>query len=152
MQLSHRTIGILALLGGVGIIVGTLNFHALTTQQFGAAFFPRLLGGALILCGVLMVIVTPRGVTLGGTPIRTGRSGLRIVALLASVPFWVLVSPVLGFIATTFLLMTALTMLAGGKMIPAVTSGLGLSLLLFLIFGQLLRVPLPYGLLDRLLI
>lgn len=150
MHLSHRIIGILALLGGAGLIVGTLDFHALATQHFGAAFFPRLLGVALIFCGVLMVIVAPRSVAFRVT--LTGRAGLRSVALFASVPFWVLVSPVLGFIATTFLMMTALTMLAGAKILPAVTSGLGLSFLLFLIFGQLLRVPLPYGLLERLLI
>lgn len=151
MHINDRFIGLLAILGGIAIIAGTLGFRAIPGQQFGSAFFPQLLGGSLILCGVAFAANGSGGALLRISKILKGRSGLRVAAVLASVIGWVVVSPLLGFIVTTTLLIAALAVLAGGRVVPSAATGLGMAVVLFLIFGQLLRVPLPLSALEAVL-
>lgn len=151
MKINDRLIGLLAILGGLAVITGTLGFREVPGQQFGSAFFPRLLGAALILCGVAFVATATNGPLLRIGEILKGRSGLKIATVLTAVIGWILVSPLLGFILTTSLLIAALALLAGGKLVPSAATGLGMAVILFLIFGQLLRVPLPLGVIESVL-
>ena len=74
MQINDRIIGLLAILGGIAVIIGTLGFREIPGQQFGSAFFPRLLGGALILCGIatsLPLAAFAAQAALGGVALMT---------------------------------------------------------------------------------
>ncbi|WP_428929213.1 tripartite tricarboxylate transporter TctB family protein [Marinibacterium sp. SX1] len=151
MQINDRIIGLLAILGGIAVIIGTLGFREIPGQQFGSAFFPRLLGGALILCGIAFAVTGARGQLVRVGDMLRGSSGMKVAAILAAVIGWVLISPLLGFILTTALLIAGLAVMAGGRLWPSAATGLGMAVVLYLIFGELLRVPLPLGLIERIL-
>ncbi|MAZ82995.1 MAG: hypothetical protein CME90_05210 [Hoeflea sp.] len=151
MQINDRIIGLLAILGGIGIYAGTFGFRSIPGQQYGSAFFPRVLAIVLVIAGVLMLFTAVRGklVTIG--EMLKGSSGLKVLAVLVSVVVWVYLSPLVGFIATTAFLIAALAIVAGGSPLPSIATGIGMSIILFFVFGQLLRVPLPLSAIERLL-
>ena len=84
--------------------------------------------------------------------ILLGAAKWQVVAALAAVIGWVLISPYLGFIATSALMIWVLILLAGGRLLPAAVTASVMAYLLYLIFGVLLRVPLPLGEIERLLL
>ena len=57
----------------------------------------------------------------------------------------------MGFITTTTLLIWALILIAGGRVFPAAATAMAMAVLLYVVFGLLLRVPLPFGPIERLL-
>lgn len=151
MQLNDRLIGALAVCGGMAVIAGTFGFRELPGQQFGSAFFPRIVGAALILTGLAMVAIRSDGPWVRLPDLLRGRARWQVAAALVAVIGWVIVSPFLGFIAATTLLIWALILVAGGRVIPAALTALVMAGLLYLVFGVLLRVPLPFGAIERLL-
>jgi putative tricarboxylic transport membrane protein len=152
MQINDRLIGAIAICGGVAIIAGTLGFRELPGQQFGSAFFPRIVGSALILIGLAMMVMRTEGPWMRVPDILLGAAKWQVVAALAAVIGWVLISPYLGFIATSALMIWVLILLAGGRLLPAAVTASVMAYLLYLIFGVLLRVPLPLGEIERLLL
>lgn len=151
MQLNDRLIGLLTIIGGIAVIAGTLGFRELPGQQFGSAFFPRIIGGALILTGLALLFRTCPAPWLKLPQLLTGRGKWTVPAALLAVVAWVVVVPALGFIATTAVMIALLILVAGGRLLPAAATGAGVAFLLHGIFGLLLRVPLPPGLIERLL-
>lgn len=151
MLLNDRVIGILTVLGGVAVIWGTLDFREIPGQQYGSAFFPRILGVVLIMTGVALFLTAAHGTLATRSEMLRGRAAGQVSAVLVAVVGWVFLSPFLGFIATTTLLITALVLLAGGRLIPATLTAVAMAGLLYLVFGVLLRVPLPFGIIERLL-
>ncbi|GHA62849.1 tripartite tricarboxylate transporter TctB [Amylibacter ulvae] len=151
MKINDRIIGGLTILGGLGVIAGTLEFREIPGQLFGSAFFPRILGVALILTGFVQTVTGANGALFQVNEILKGRSGLQVLAALAAIVIWVIISPALGFILTTACLIAALAMLAEGRLWPSIATGVVMSFILFFVFGKLLRVPLPYGLIESVL-
>ena len=151
IQFNDRLIGALAVAGGAAVIAGTLGFRELPGQQFGSAFFPRIVGSALILTGFALIISAARVPWLLVSDLLRGRAALQVACTLVAVIGWVLVSPVLGFIPATALIVFGLILVAGGRLLPAACTAVGTALLLYAVFGLLLRVPLPYGVIERLL-
>lgn len=152
MQLNDRLIGALALCGGIAVIAGTLGFRELPGQQFGSAFFPRIIGGALILTGLAMQIRPAPGPWMHWPDILRGQAAGQVAAALVAVIVWTVLAPYAGFIATTTLLIWALILIAGGRVLPAAATAVGMAVLLYGVFGLLLRVPLPFGPVERLLL
>ena len=152
MQINDRLIGAIAICGGVAIIAGTLGFRELPGQQFGSAFFPRIVGSALILTGLAMLVTRAEGPWMRVPDMLRGVAKWQVAAALAAVIGWVLISPYLGFIATTALMIWVLILLAGGRPLPAALTASVMACLLYMVFGVLLRVPLPFGAIERLLL
>lgn len=148
MKINDRIIGGIAILGGVSIIATTFGFREIPGQMFGSAFFPRILGSALIIIGATQAITGANGKPLTVSEILKGRSGFQVLAALIAVVLWVLISPLLGFILTTSSLIAGLAILANGRFWPSVLIGIVMSFILFFVFGKLLRVPLPYGIIE----
>jgi len=152
MQLDDRLIGVAAIIGGIAVIAGTFGFRQVPGQEFGSAFFPRIVGSALMVTGATLFLFAKGGGTRIALPGgMKGRSAFSGIAVLAAAVFWLLTAPHLGFMATTFLTMAALMLLAGGRLVTSLFISAGMTLLLHLVFGNLLRVPLPYGFLESLL-
>lgn len=149
MQLNDRLLGVAAILGGIAVISGTLDFRQIPGQQFGSAFFPRLIGGAMIVTGLALALTKAEGAWVRFDDILRGSAGLKVACVFVAVVAWVLISPSLGFIATTALMIVLLILLGGGRPIAASLTGVGMALVLHLIFSVLLRVPLPFGLIER---
>ena len=78
-----------------------------------------------------------------------GRGNIPLfVGFIAAPILYVLVAPTLGFLLTMPLIVAGLVWLASGRIVAAVLLGIGLTLALHVIFYQLLRVTLPWGLLT----
>lgn len=151
MQLNDRLIGALTVCGGVAVIAGTFGFRELPGQQFGSSFFPRIVGAALILTGLVMAVLRDEGPWVRLPDLLRGWAKWQVAAALLAVIIWVLVSPHLGFIAATALMIWVLILISGGRFVPAALTALVMAGLLYLVFGVLLRVPLPFGAIERLL-
>ncbi|QRF69117.1 tripartite tricarboxylate transporter TctB family protein [Ponticoccus alexandrii] len=148
MKFNDRMIGLLAILGGLAIIAGTFGFRAVPGQQFGSAFFPRIVGVATILAGFVQIIVATPGPFLRIADDLRNRDALCKLAVVAGVVIWLLTVQSLGFLLTTGLLTGALALIFGARPAPAAMVAIGLPILLHLIFSSLLRVPLPRGVIE----
>lgn len=157
MHLSDRVTGLfLVVLGALAFWSGS-RLPAVPGQDVGPAAFPMVIGTGLVLCGVLIVVGIGRsfeaaepdeGVEAPGLARRLGRIGW----LAAFLPpllliFYVFAADRLGFLLTAaFLLLVSARALGASWRLT-----LGVTLLappfVHLVFGKLLRVPLPDGLL-----
>ncbi|WP_299407037.1 tripartite tricarboxylate transporter TctB family protein [uncultured Roseobacter sp.] len=148
MQFSNRFIGIVALIGAAAIVYGTFGFRAVPGQQFGAGFFPRITAGCLALTGCAMILSSgPRPWMTVPEWMRTAQA-FKVAALPLGGIAWVLIAPFLGFILTTALLILTLVILMRGHLLIGLGVAVGLSLLLHVVFSVLLRIPLPFGVVE----
>jgi putative tricarboxylic transport membrane protein len=149
MRFSDSAIGTFLILVSAGALLHMRKFPALEPGHPGPAAYPSVLAVLMILAGVGLVI---RGVRRGerffkvdgGAVGGLGRANIPLV-LLAPVAYIVLAEP-LGFLITSSLLLAV--MMKGLRvgtlwsllMAFFVTAGI------YLLFGKMLRVPLPWGL------
>lgn len=148
MKFNDRMIGLIAILGGVAIIAGTFGFRSVPGQQFGSAFFPRIVGMATILVGLAQIIVATPGPLLRIADDLRDRDAFCKLAVIAGVLIWLFTVQSLGFLLTTALLTGVLALIFGARPGSAAIVAIGLPILLHLIFSTLLRVPLPRGLIE----
>lgn len=149
MKISDRAIGVLAILGGFAIIYGTLEFRSVPGQQFGSAFFPIILGIVAIFTGIAQLIVAPKTALIEFADWMKGPLVFRGLSVVAASFIWLLASDFLGFILSTSLLIFGLSLVAGGRVLTAALVGLGMTSVLYIIFGNVLRVPLPHGFIEN---
>ena len=144
------TIGVAGL-----IFYFTKDFRLMPGQDYGAAFFPRVIASALGLLGLGLVVqglrTTPREAWASApawfsSPRHVGNFTLVIAVLV----FYILVSDLLGFLITGFLSIFVLLLWLRGR--PHWLGSLAISvvcvLALQVFFAQFLRVPLPWGVLQ----
>lgn len=147
MRLDNRIIGAAATFGGIAIIYGASGFRSVPGQQFGSAFFPTILGGALIATGALIAMSASQIVDAALAPLPDQRPS-RALAVIAATLLWIICVESLGFILTTGAIIGGLAMALGARWISAGIATLLAPLLMHLIFGVLLRVPLPRGIVE----
>lgn len=151
MKFNDSVIGIVAIVAGGAVISGTFGFQELPGQQFGSAFFPRIIGGALIITGLIQVIFAK------SSPIMTlptwirGSAAYRASAVVLVTVLWLAVAAHLGFLLSTSLIIFGLSIVAGGRVAIALGVAVTMSALLYAIFGIILRIPLPRGVIEALL-
>lgn len=152
-----------AISGAVLIIVAcvmiglTLSFPPFPGQDYGPSLFPRLLASGLILCGSLLIM---RGI--GGR--RSGEPWLvrqawtsepRKLISLAMVPatvvIYILVSEQIGFLIVAFTLLLVLFSWFRTRPLPALLIAAVATGVVHYFFANLMRVPLPRGILTNLL-
>ena len=121
-------------------------------QKFGPAWFPGLIAAGLAICGALLVISgmqqkaawieLPRWLHS-----RAARNG--VAALLGGLVAYILLVDRLGFHITGIVLVTLWVRVLGASWRTAVLVGVVGAVAIHLAFYKLLRVPLPWGLLER---
>ncbi len=155
MKLNDAVIGAFLLLIAAVMVFQASGFPGMPGQKYGPALFPSMIAAGLAVCGVIMVV---RGLTDGrrapwlrfgpwiGSPRHLGAAALVIGGLV----FYILVSETLGFVPTGIILLFALLLLLYGR--PAVSLAISIVVVLAIqySFSELLRVPLPAGLLRPL--
>ena len=119
-------------------------------MEYGPAFFPGLIGGAFMICGVFLMISGVNNPDRGPAFVRPEwtRDPLavaRAAGVLAAVVLYALIAPHLGFILTVFLLTAGLLALMGVRPLVIAPTAFILPLVLHFGFSMALRVPLPRG-------
>ncbi|WP_336057635.1 tripartite tricarboxylate transporter TctB family protein [Nitratireductor sp. CH_MIT9313-5] len=159
MKANDTVLGGLVLMAALFLLVTSFDYAPLPGQAYGAGTMPRLIGGGGLLLGLFLLI--------GGLRRRTGpasveaspednawmrdRRMIAVLAVLASVIFFMLASPLIGFIPTVLIIMIALMLLGGAHPINALGVSLITALVVYYGFSRLLLVPLPRGPIESLL-
>jgi putative tricarboxylic transport membrane protein len=120
-------------------------------QKFGPAWFPGLIAVGLAICGVLLVFADFRErsawVALPAW-VHSRRPRAGIAALVCGLVFYVFAADVLGFHITGIVLLAVWIRLLGASWRLTLPVALISTLVIHFSFYKLLRVPLPWGVLE----
>lgn len=154
MRANDVLLGLLMLLIGAITVWASRDFPVPPRQGgFGAGTFPTIIGWLLVVLGGLLA--------LRGWPRRAAwfawqgsaslsRVWLCLAVVVVAVAAYVLLTPVLGFpIVASVMLTLLIGWLTAGRWLLAVIVALVATLLIWLAFAELLRVPLGLGILER---
>lgn len=155
MKLDDTILGAVLLVFAALVIGHARSFPTLAGMTVGPDLFPTIIGGGLGLCGLVLVAggLLRRRVTGGGpwvvfdrwvtSPALAGN----VLSVLAALAFYVVLSRPLGFHLTILLILGGLMLKLGVRPIVAAAFAIAAPPLIHYVFYDLLRVPLPWGLL-----
>ena len=149
MRLSNGLIGAGAVVAGAAIFDATLRFPRLDGGAPGPALFPQVLSALLILVGANLAVQawTRRREPDPAATRRPGARGVvNALAVFAAIIAFMGAAPFLGFLLTAAAILCGLMWRLGARPVTAALVSAGLTLFVYVIFGKILRVPLPLGL------
>lgn len=150
MRASDTISGIVLIILASVMVALTATFPPFPGQKFGPALFPRILGAAMILCGVLLIL-RDRSRGSSGPAFEHAswlREPWRIVSflLILAIPLAaILLWDRVGFVPIGFVSFLALFFWFRVRPATAVAMSVIATVLLQLFFGKAMRVPLPLG-------
>lgn len=139
---------LLLVFAAVGFVL-TLSFPA-PAQPIdpGPAAFPRLIVGGLAIFALLQLLEPGKG----EEPLPRGRQALKVVGVLVLLLVYAAMLKPLGYIVSTVIFLVGALILADVRRpLPLVLMPVGLAVVLFYVFYELLRVSLPRGVIEGLL-
>ena len=157
MKLNDAVWGALLLLLAAAILVHVQAFGKIPGQQYGPAIFPGLVAIGLAVCAVLLIVKGVAARTHGHERAewvafapwtRSHRHVLAFALTLGVNVFYILLVDRLGFIPTGIVYLTALFWVFGVRLPWIVPLAVVLTLAIHTSFYKLLRVPLPWGVLQ----
>lgn len=128
------------------------GFPAMPGQKFGPAWFPGLIAIGLAICGALLVRAGLREHTpLFATQqwLQRQRPRRAVAAILAGLVAYILLADALGFHITAILILAVWMRALGASWRLTVAVSILSTLVIHLAFYKVLRVPLPWGVLER---
>ena len=119
-------------------------------QKFGPAWFPGAIAIGLLVCGVVLMLRAGRGPWLVRPEwTKRARPLAGVASVVGGLLFYVLAADRLGFHLTGFLLLLLWTRVLGAGWRIAIAVSVVATLAIHLSFYKLLRIPLPWGVLER---
>lgn len=153
MRLSDWLAGALLVVIGIAVVLHARTFPAIAGQAVGPGLFPTLIGAGLVCGGIALAAGARRAPTMPGvewdTWLRQPRAIRNVLFVGGGLVFYVLAAETLGFFPTGFVLLTVLFAAFGVSRRASVSLGIVTTLGLHAMFYTWLRVPLPWGLLER---
>lgn len=153
MKLNDAVFGLLLMALGAIVLVAIQGYPKIPGQPVGPALFPGIIAAALSAAGALLLVRGWRN--RAGQPwlvwdgwVNSPRHLLALAVLLGSVVFYILASEKLGFLLTADVILTALFLVLRVPPVRAVVIAAIATLLIHFAFYKLLRVPLPWGVLQ----
>ena len=154
MKFNDALIGAaLAALGAV-VLWHIQGFPPMPGQKYGPAWFPGLIAIGLVVCGALLIFARLRAASpepLVALPDWTRRSRpvASVASIIAGLLLYVFVADAIGFHITAAALLLVWSRLLGASWRFAFLVALAATLVIHLSFYKLLKVPLPWGVLER---
>ena len=151
MKVSEAVVGALLLVLAAAIGIYVNGFPPMSGQKYGAALFPGLIAAGLAICGALLCArgLRDRAPAFEFAPWTRSAPLVANFALVCAVlVFYIFASEPLGFVVTGWLLLVALFLKLGVPQRRAVVVALVAVAGIHLLFYKLLRVPLPWGVLE----
>jgi putative tricarboxylic transport membrane protein len=151
LKLSDTVMGglLLVLAAAIGIYVN--GFPRMPGQNYGAALFPALIAAGLGVCGALLLArgMRDKAPVFEFAPwTRVAPLAANFALVCAALLFYIFAAETLGFMVTGSLLLLVLFLKLGVRPLTAIPVALVAVLGFHLLFYQLLRVPLPWGILH----
>lgn len=135
------------------------SFVALPGVKYGPDLFPRSISVLMGLGGICLIAASLRRskarplFTLADWA-RQPRNHAILAAIIASIAFYILASGRLGFLLTGFLMLAGLLAVTRGvaRILSSALLAATVTALIYLIFARMLRVPLPVGIIEMLMV
>ena len=154
MKINDAVFGALLLALGVGILWHVQSFPKIPGQDVGPGLFPGTIAAALIACAILLI--------RGGVRDRAGRPWIELlpwvasrrhawafVSLVGTAIALILLSNSVGFLIVAPLVLFAMFIAFGVRPVTAAVIAVVGAAVIWYAFYKLLRVPLPWGVLER---
>jgi putative tricarboxylic transport membrane protein len=154
MRVNDAVVGACLIALAIAILVHIQGYPLIPGQKYGPALFPGVIAAGLIACGLLLV---RRGVR-AGQPLVALAGWMRnpslvtnFLAICAVLVFYIAFVGTLGFIPTAAACLVALFLKLRVRPLPAIVVAILATLVIHTLFYKLLRVPLPWGVLEPVL-
>lgn len=152
MKLGDRAQGLLAAMLGAGVVLHARTFPPMPGQPIGPSLFPIVIGCGLIVLGAVLFAGDRRRrsgsfVELDAW-VRRPRMRVNFALVIASLLFYGLAVDALGFLVTAVLFLSVLFFAFGVLRARILPLALAVTLVVHYVFYSLLRVPLPWGMLE----
>jgi putative tricarboxylic transport membrane protein len=137
---------------GLVILWHIQGYPEMPGQKFGPAWFPGIVAAGLAACGAILVARGWRSgdaLAVPGDWMRRRRPLAGFVSVIVGLALYVVLSDPLGFHITGFLLLLAWLRILGARWAMAIPVAIIAPVLIHLAFYKLLRIPLPWGVLER---
>lgn len=151
MKISDAVMGGLLLVLAAAIGVYVSSFPRMPGQRYGAALFPGMIAAGFAACGVLLLARGLRGKapSFEFAPwTRDWTTAANFALVCGSLLFYIFASDTLGFMVTGTLLLFVLFLKLGVRLSVSVGVAPIAALMIHLLFYKLLKVPLPWGILE----
>jgi putative tricarboxylic transport membrane protein len=152
MKISDSVIGVFLIALGIAILIHIQSYPLIPGQNYGPALFPGVIAVGLLACGALLFV---RGVR-AKLPLFELSAWMRnpvtltnFLAVCAVLVFYFVVADPLGFLPTATLCLLGLFLKLKVRVVPAILVAVISALVIHFLFYKLLRVPLPWGVLER---
>jgi putative tricarboxylic transport membrane protein len=157
MKLNDAVWGALLIFFSATILVHVQAFPTIPGQKVGPALFPGLLAVGLAVCAVMLIVKGLASRAQGGERAhwfeldgwtRSRRHVRAFVAVVGVNLFYILLVDKVGFILTGTLYLALLFIVFGVRKRAVLPLALVLTLIIHYAFYKLLKVPLPWGILQ----
>jgi putative tricarboxylic transport membrane protein len=158
MKLNDAVWGALLTLFSAVILVHVQGFPTIPGQKVGPALFPGLLAICLAVCGLLLIGKGFASRKDGGERAHWAlldgwtRSRRHVIAFIAVVGVnvaYILLVARIGFLVTGAAYLLILFTVFGARLRTALPLAVAVTLVIHYVFYKLLKVPLPWGFLER---
>ncbi|ART81380.1 hypothetical protein CBP31_00980 [Oceanisphaera profunda] len=153
MRSNDKITGLVTVLFGVLVITNSRGLVNLPQQEYGAGTFPVVIGVLLIAFGGLLTV---RGLRNNGpwmvwaNEVPIIRFYLTLLAIVAAIIVYILLTPVLGFpVVATVLLSLLLYFFYRPSWTISIITAVVSTAVIWGVFGRLLQVPLELGILEK---
>ena len=152
MKVNDALTGALLIALGAVILWHIQGFPAMQGQRFGPAWFPGIIAVGLAGCGAVLVVRGARSAApwmelAAWTQERRPLAGF--LSVIVGLLFYVVASEPLGFHLTSFALLFVGMRILGTRASLALPVAVIAPILIHLAFYKAMRVPLPWGVLER---
>jgi putative tricarboxylic transport membrane protein len=154
LKINDAVFGALLILLGIAVLVAVQGYPRIPGQNVGPSLFPGMVATVLVVCGALLVVSGIRARHdagwLAALPwLRSPPHVARFAVIVGAVVAYILLAGSLGFLIVAPLALLAMFLAFGVRPVTAVVVALVASVLIWYAFYKLLRVPLPWGILER---
>jgi len=153
MKFNDAVFGVLLMLLGAVVLAVVQGYPKIPGQQVGPALFPGLIATGLFVGGLMLAVRGWRDRAAApwiqvGPWARLPRHVVALVAVVGGVLFYMLAAQALGFLVCAAVVLVACMLAMGVRPLAAVPLAVVGALVIHLAFYKLLRVPLPWGVLQ----
>ena len=149
MRVNDSVIGAVLLVLSLAVLWHVQDFPAIPGQPYGAALYPTVVSIGLAITSALLMF---QGIRNGGPLVATQattRGGLlAFLVTLGALVFYVLAVDHLGFVICSIIMLIGLMWAYGVRPLLLVPVAIVATLVIHTGFYRLLKVPLPWGLLQ----
>ena len=154
MKINDAVFGALLLVLGLTVLVHVQSFPKIPGQNVGPALFPGSIAVVLVVCALLLILTGVRSraqvAWFEALPwLRSPRHAAALVAVIASTIAYIVLANAVGFLIVAPLALVAMFIAFGVRPVTAVVVAVVGTLVIWYAFYKLLRVPLPWGVLER---